>query len=250
MSDIEYLGPDVDGAALAAAFRDVASSCEPNLNLLVAGAVDRSRRARRHRVAGQVAGSALLVAAVGTGVAVMNGGGGGHGADPGSGATPTPTMAPTGPAMLNRDKTGPVLLSLVPKGLRALPDPDMRNNDVIVGDGGTRSATILPILSQNANGHYQPYESPADMNCADVHINEPDAYCDVQTLSNGDTVRVYGGPSRKYPGEIIYSAQLVTTQGGFLVLTEDLVAPARTPMPVSFDQLVAMIESPKWTPLF
>lgn len=250
MSDIEYLGADADGAALAAAFQDVASTCEPNLNLLVSGAVDRSRRARRHRVVGQVAGSALLVAAVGTGAAVMNGGGGGHGADPGSGATQAPTMAPSVPAMLDRDKTGPVLLSLIPPGLKALPDPDMRNNDVIVGDGGTRSATLLPILSQNTNGHYQSYQSPENLNCEDVHIGEPDAYCNVQTLPNGDIVRVYGGPSRKYPGEIIYSAELLTAKGGFLVLTEDLVAPAKTAMPISFDQLVAMVESPKWTPLF
>jgi hypothetical protein len=246
VSDIEYLDSDVDGAALTAAFEDVVSTCEPNLNVLVSGALDRSRRSRRHRAACQVAGSTLLVAAVGVGTALKDGGN--HTVDPGSGATPT--MSPTGPAMLDRDRTGPVLLSLVPSGLKALPDPDTRNNDIIVGDGGTRSATLLPIVSQNTNGRFRPMKSPADLACANVYAQQPDAYCRAETLPNGDTAQVYGGPSTKYPGETIYTATLLNAAGGYVILSEDLVAPAGTPMPITFDQLLAMVESPKWTPLF
>jgi hypothetical protein len=90
----------------------------------------------------------------------------------------------------------------------------------------------------------------ADLQCDKVYIHDPAAYCSVDTLSGGDTVQVWGGPSKKYPGEIDYQATLLNTEGGYVVLAESLTAPAGTPVPITPAELVAMVESPRWTPLF
>jgi hypothetical protein len=246
--DIESADSDFDGAALGAALEDAVSFCEPDLHGLIAGSVDRGRRARRHRMAWQVAGSAFLVAAVGAGTVTVTGGenGDGHAVDPASGASSSPP-AEQSPAV-SIDRTGPVAISLVPHGATALPDPDRRNNDVIVGDGGARSALLTVMLYPDSHGG--AWMTPADLACDGVHIGEPGASCTVETLPDGDTVQATAGPSEKYPGEIIYTVLRLTPRSGLLDLSEDLTAPAGTGLPISLDQLTAMAESPTWTPLF
>jgi hypothetical protein len=249
VSDFESEDAYFDGSALAAAFEDAVRSCEPNLPGLVAGAVDRSQRARRHRMAWQVAGSAFLVAAVGAGTALVAGGtGGGRAVAPASGASGPATLPPEQPPMVGIERTRPVALSLVPAGVTALADPERRNNDVIVGDGGPRSALLTVIMYPDSRPG--AWMKPSDLDCAKTQKNEPDIYCSVQTLPNGDTVQVTGGPSAKYPGEIVYTVLRLTPDCGLLDLSEDLTAPAGTSLPISLDQLTAMAESSKWTPLF